>query len=167
MNPPDLQDHTNDEEPLPLEPPPETVIEPVHDLRPVMPVPPPVRVIAVEDVTVLAPAEHAAAIDRLMTEILPLVKEVPMKQAYVDAGAIGVYLAENVRVVYLARDEPPPSPRHILQMELADLRGLRQRLQDAEIEYELSKRLMPGDVRVAFLDAAGNPIEVLENRAVL
>jgi hypothetical protein len=157
----------DEQDALPLEPPPETAVEPVHDLRPVIPVPPPVRVIAVEDVTLLAPAHHAAAIDHLMTVILPLVKEMPLKQAHVDAGAIGVYLAENVRVVYLARDEPPPSPRHILQLELGDLRELRQRLQDAEIEYELSKRLMPGDVRVAFLDAAGNPIEVLENRAIL
>lgn len=163
----ELTSRPDDQDALPLEPSPEAALEPVHDLRPVMPEPPPVRVIAVENVTLVAPAKHARAIDHLMTAVLPLVKEVPTRQADVDAGAIGVYQAENVRVVYLAREEPPPSPRHILQLELADLRGLRQRLQDAEIEYELSKRLMPGDVRVAFLDAAGNPIEVLENRAIL
>jgi hypothetical protein len=132
-----------------------------------IPEPPPVRVTAVEDVVLQAPAHLAPSIDRLMTVILPMVKELPIRPEYAKLGALGVYLAENVRVIYLARDEPPPSPRHVLQLELADLRALRQRLQDAEIEYELSKRLMPGDVRVAFLDAAGNPIEVLENRAVL
>ena len=162
----DFRPRTDEPEALPLEPSPEMAVEPVHDLRPLIPVPPPVRVIAVEDVTLVAPAKCVGAIDHLMTVVLTLVKEEPMRQADVEAGAIGVYQAENVRVVYLARDEPPPSPRHILQLELGDLRGLRQRLQDAEIEYELSKRLMPGDVRVAFLDVAGNPIEVLENRAI-
>jgi hypothetical protein len=115
------RDSAGDTRALELEPATGRYIAPARDRRPFMPEPPPVRLVAVEDVLVEAPAGVEPALDDFYVAMLQLERE----DAPPRSGGAGahhshhsqqedrteiVYKAENVRLRLAVREPPLPRP---------------------------------------------------------
>ncbi len=132
----------------------------VVDHFPHMPEPPPVRLVAVEDVTLPAPSGMEEKLDALYVGLLGFERE---------AGQSGiVYRAENVRLRFELMERvvnrPALKPTRI---EVPSLAALETRLAEAGVEYERMRGITPGSESLLLADPAGNLLEVSEIRRIL
>jgi len=79
---------------------------PKIDRRPTIPEPPPVRVIAVDDVSLAATAKEATKLDAFYVGLLKFERDEK------DAGF--VYKAENVRLRFAIEESPPKDEMRVL-----------------------------------------------------
>ncbi len=150
-------------EPLELEPDPDGTFAPRPDRRPRMPEPLPVRLIAVDDVQLLALEGSEAALDAFYVDILRFEKLGPESMEPQPA-----YQAENF-ILRFELGEPPVLERdgmRIQGIEVGSLADTELQLIDAEIEYQRQRSLQPGRESLLLRDPAGNWIELLESREV-
>lgn len=143
-------------DPIPLEP---SVIgfKPAADRRPLIPVPPPVRLVAVADVLVSASAGLERDLDAFYMGLLRFERD-PAREDI-------CYRAENFRLVFEVVEGPVP--RDDLRptgIEVPFLRQLEHRLIDAEHEYARLKGLTPGHESLLLQDPAGNWVQLTETR---
>ncbi len=132
---------------------------PEPDGRPKMPEPPPVRVVAVEDVVVQAAAGLERQLDEFYAGMLQFAKDEQLPLAY---------WGENVRVVFQVSETPPVRESYrVLQIEVQCLREVEQKLIDREIEYMRQRGLVAGSESLVLLDPAGNWVELGEKRRIL
>ena len=141
-----------------LEPSPDNFV-PRVDRRATMPLPPPVRLLTVNDARLPAPAGLEPQLDAFYVGILGFEREADSE--------FPVYRAENFRLLFeileppLQRDDLRP-----LGCEVPALGEAEQRLIDGEIAYARQRGLLPGDECLVLPDPAGNWIEIFESRGV-
>jgi hypothetical protein len=133
--------------------------QPRLDRRPRMDEPLPVKLVAVEDVTLSAPAELEAALDAFYVGLWQFAREA-------DEPGV-VYRAENCKLRFeivadpIARDTLRPQG-----IEVASLVDAERKLAEDQIEYIRQRGLTPGQETLLLQDPAGNWVEILESRAV-
>lgn len=163
---------------------------PRADGRPLLPVPPPVRLLAVSDVTLLTPPGQEKWLDVLFLRVLSFEPFDPANPG------LAIRYAETIRSPANASPRlpgkspadlpPPPGPRHyraenfvlhyevvgkltaeqirVVQVEVPQLEETVRRLLEAQVPYERIRGLLPGLVQVQVTDPAGNLIEISEGR---
>jgi hypothetical protein len=142
--------------------------EPEEDRRPRLPEPLPVRLIAVDDVRLPAPAGIEERLDALYVGILGFEKQPPEPATSDRTVADLVYRAENF-LLRFAIEEGPVIVRDALRpqgIEVPSLFDAEHKLVDAEIDYTRERGLVAGQESLVLLDPAGNWIEIVEYREV-
>ncbi len=144
-------------EPIELEESTIPLPDPEADHRPTIPVPPPVWLVAVEDVK------------------LPTIAGIEAKLAEFYAGLLKLepddsltFRAERFRVRFEVVSKPIERiDFRALMIEVPSLVDLEKFLIDAELEYERVSGLQPGDRCILVRDPAGNLVQVNERRELL
>lgn len=157
-------DMSNPAEQIELDPP-STGFEVVRDPRRRIEEPPPVRLAAVDDCYLWAPAGLERQLNEFYVGLLGFEREeLPVG----EGGHELVYRAENFRVRIeilerpLAREDYRP-----LGIVVASLADLAPRLSEADVEFERQRGLMPGQDNLLLVDPAGNPVIVGESRVTI
>jgi hypothetical protein len=131
---------------------------PLVDDHPRMVEPPPVRLVTVDDATLIAGAGFEKELDAFYVDLLQLVR---------DPGAELAYRAANFAIVFQVVE--PPVRRQDMRaigIEVQSLADMRKKLVDAEIEHVLQRRLTPGMLSILLQDPAGNWIELSESAMI-
>jgi hypothetical protein len=141
-----------------------TPFEPIADLRPLIPEPLPVRLIAVDDVRLPSAAGLERELDQFYVNLLGFVR--PHTNTGID-GTLA-YRAENF---FLRFDvlEPPlvrDAVRPIL-IEVQSAAETRRRLSDARLEFQTIAGLDPGQQMLLIRDPAGNWLGLVEYRRLM
>ena len=125
-----------------------------------MPEPPPVRLVAVDDVHL--PAETGPS-DRMDDFYVGLFG---FERRYADRDVI-VYHAERFRLMF-DLTEPPVEHEHLrpVGVEVPRLAVLIERLRDAGVAFNVAKAIVSGQVVLEMQDPAGNWLAVTERREV-
>lgn len=145
-------------EPLPLEP--STGLTFGADRRPHMDEPPPVRLVAVEDVRLPMPPGIEPALDAFYVGMWKFERE---------AGAELVYRAENVRLRFFEVADPLPIQRESVRpqgIEVSSLAHAQRMLNAREIEHHHQRGLTPGNDSLLLRDPAGNWVELFGSTLV-
>ena len=134
--------------------------KPVADTRPRVPEPLPVRLVAVDDVRMIAPIGSEAALDALYVGMLGF-------ERLAESGV--AYRAENfvLRFDLLGDDPIVHESLRPQGIEVESLAAIEHRLIDAELEYTRQRGLTPGSETLLFLDPGGNWLEVGEIRRLM
>jgi len=128
---------------------------PAIDKRRHIPEPPPVRLLAVNDVRLPAPAGRECALDSFYIDLLHFERD--------ESETFPVYRAENFSLRFdvleppLSRDDLRPTA-----IQVPSLASLEQRLIDDAIEYTRQRGLLPATETLLLTDPAGNWIELSE-----
>ena len=133
----------------------------VHDALRRIDDPPPVRLVAVEDVRLVTPPGAVDQLDAFYVGLWQFRRE--------PNDADIVYRAQNVRLRFTVVVDPPPVERDAVRpqgIEVPSLRDAERRLADAEVEFERERGLMLGLYTLLCRDPAGNWIELTESRKV-
>jgi hypothetical protein len=139
----------------------EGAFAPVPDRRARMEEPPPVRLVAVEDVSIDAAAGLETQLDAFYVNLLKFERE------YADGDVI-VYGAENFRL--MVKIVEPPVLRDDLRpllIEVPNLLEIEHQLIDLKVEYQRLRRLAIGHTSLLLLDPARNWVELVEYRPLL
>jgi hypothetical protein len=129
---------------------------PVADLRRRLDEPPPVRLIAVDDVRLLTLPGKASELDRFYLELWQFVRE---------PGAEIVYRAENFSLRFTEIADQRPIERDGVRpigIEVKSLRDAELKLAEARIDYLRQRGLLPGQISLLVQDPAGNWVELVE-----
>jgi len=134
--------------------------EPVIDRRPRVPEPLPVRLIAIADVRLPAPAGVEVRLDDFYVQLLGFER--------LDPATALNYRADNFELHFQVHERPVvhDSLRALL-IEIPSLRDAEQKLIDAQLAYTRQKGTTPGSESLVLLDPAGNWIELVERREVI
>jgi hypothetical protein len=131
----------------------------VHDQLPKLEDPPPVRLVAVEDVRLPTPPGTEAALDGFYVGLWQFRREADNEQI--------VYRAENVRLRFLVQEGTPPVERDGARPQgviVPSLRDAERRLAEARIPFERQRALLLGLYTLIVQDPAGNWLELMELR---
>src|SRR4051812_46633052 len=133
------------------------------DARPRVPEPPPVRLVAVDDVRLEAKAGLEPQLDAFYVGILKFERE-----AAAEGTSVLRYKAENFRLRIVMVDRPVDREENLRMLGVAVplLLALEHALIDREIVYERQKGLIPGQESLLLRDPAGNWLEITESRTV-
>jgi len=130
---------------------------PVLDRRPVVPEPLPVRLVAIADVRLPAPAGVEKALDTFYVKMLGFERIEPLTQL--------IYRAENFLLTFELQERPVEhDSMRATAIEVPNLADAEQKLIAAELEYTHSRGIAAGHETLVLLDPAGNWIELVENR---
>lgn len=145
-------------DPMELEPPSGLTIR--HDARRVVPEPPPVRLVAVDDVHLPAETGPSDPMDAFYVGLFAF------ERRYADADVI-VYHAERFRLMF-DLEEPPVEHEHLrpIGIEVPRLSVLIERMRDAGVAFDVVKAIVSGQIVIELQDPAGNWLAVTERREV-
>lgn len=138
---------------------PDKPFVPAVDRRPRMAEPLPVRLVAVEDVVMPAPAGLEKKLDAFYVEFLGFMRD--------PEWHVVAYWADNARLIF--RIGEPPVRHECMraqQIVVLSLPESEKKLFDAEIEFERQRGLLPGQDCLRLRDPAHNWIELVEEREV-
>ena len=122
-----------------------------------MPEPLPVRLVAVEDVTLSAPADIENELDALYIDLLEFER---------IEGELA-YRADNFTLRFKLSHQPLTHESLRAQgIEVISLAAAEKKLIEAKIEYTRHRGLTPGSQTLLLLDPAGNWLEIAERRIV-
>lgn len=123
------------------------------DKRPKMPEPPPVRLVAVEDVTLETTAADAQKLDEFYVGLLRFER---------DEKAAGiVYKAENARLMFEVMESPSTrDDMRAIGIEVPSLADLELLLVEREIPFNKERYLSPGHMTFLLRDPAGNWVRI-------
>jgi hypothetical protein len=137
---------------------PSTGFEPLIDTRPRVEQPLPVRLVAIADVHLRAPAGAEPALDALYIGILAM--------ARVTESCLA-YWTENFRVVFdIVEGIVIHEDYHPLALEVPSLADIERRLTEAEYEHTRQRGLTPGQESLLLTDAAGNWLRISQWKLV-
>jgi len=130
---------------------------PAADLRRRMDEPPPVRLIAVEDVRLLTAHRSVDALDPFYVDLLEFVRDP-------NAEAV-VYRAENFRLHFEMVDQIPVERDGVrpIGIQVRSLRDAERKLFENRVDYVRQRGLLPGLISLLLQDPAGNWIELFES----
>jgi hypothetical protein len=134
------------------------------DPRPRLPEPLPVRLVAVENVRMIAPRDSEAELDAFYVGFLGFDRYCGGPD--VPDGELA-FRAENLLLRFAFLD--PPIVHETLRpqgIEVLDLAELEKRFIEAEMEYTRERGITPGRETLLLLDPAGNWVEIGEIRLV-
>jgi hypothetical protein len=125
--------------------------------------PPPVRLIAVDDVRLEAQAGLEPRLNAFYVGILKFERETAAEGTNVLR-----YRAENFRLRIVMVDHPVDrgGDLRMLGVAVPQLLAIEHAFFDAEIEYARQKGLLPGQESLIVRDPAGNWLEITESRLV-
>ena len=157
----------------PLEPSPAPAqFTPVVDRRPRVPEPLPVRLVAVADVSLPAPAGLERRLDAFYVGLFGFERRVRDDDATAawapaHADATISYRADNF-TLHLSVHEPPVrrADYRPIGVEVPSLAALEEKLIEAEHDYHRQRGLLPGEVSIVLMDPAGNLLDVVESQPV-
>lgn len=130
---------------------------PPCDRRPRLVEPPPVRLVAIDDVRLPAPAGVEVQLDSFYQAMLRFERDAE--------SDFPIYRAENFRLHFEVHEPPIQHPdMRPLGIVVSSLAALEEKLIGAELEYVRQRGLAPGQETIALLDPAGNWIEITESR---
>jgi len=127
---------------------------PTADTRPRMDEPPPVRLVAVEDVNRLTLPELEYSLEQFYCGLWEFVPEQPL-----------VYRAENFRLRFTVVADQRPIERDAIRPQGIVVRSLRdaeRKLAEAEIDYLRQRGLALGQHSLLCQDPAGNWVELFD-----
>jgi hypothetical protein len=133
---------------------PSIAFTPAKDTRPPMPEPPPVRLVAIEDVHAPAAAGLETRLDAFYVGLLKFLRE------GADAGRI-IYKSENWRLHFDVLE--PPIGREDFRpvgIDVPSLVLLERELIAGKIEYQWQKGLAAGQETLLLQDPAGNWLQI-------
>ena len=136
---------------------PEREFKAAPDNRLRMPEPLPVRLIAVEDVRLPAPAGTETLLDDFYVKLLQF-ERLENELSY---RADNFVLRFDVIEHPVAHDSLRPT-----QIEVQSFAEVEQKLIDLEIEYTRQRGVTPGQETLLLLDPAGNWVELIEHRQI-
>jgi hypothetical protein len=121
--------------------------------------PPPVRLVAVDDVRL-----------PVLAKLVPLLRMfyVGLWGFVAEPGGL-VFKAENFRLRFEPVETPPPVERGSIRpqgIEVESLIAAERKLVDAETEFIRQRGLLPGQYSLLVQDPGGNWIELVEARPV-
>lgn len=126
---------------------------------PRLPEPPPVWLVAVEDVVLPANAGLEVELNDFYVGLLEF-RRAPGEEI--------VYEAENFRLrLALHETRIERASLRPLGVEVPSLRTVRERLNQREMEYEFHRGLNPGSELLLVIDPAGNYVQIFERRGVM
>jgi hypothetical protein len=144
-------------EPIELEDARIPLPDPEADQRPTIPTPPPVWLVAVEDVRLPTIAGLESKLAAFYHSLLKLEPE--------DERT---FRAENCRIRFQMVDKPIERiDFRALTVEVPSLIDLEKTLVELELEYERIKGLQPGERSILIYDPAGNLVQVNERRELI
>jgi hypothetical protein len=136
-----------------------------EDRRPKIEQPPPVRLVAIDDCMLWAPAGLERQLDEFYVELLKFERE------EIAAGTVGhelIYRAENFRVRIQILERPATREDfRPLALVVESLNELAGRLIEAEIEHLRERGIVPGHDNLLLSDPAGNPVIIGEFRMAI
>jgi hypothetical protein len=130
----------------------------VADRRLRVPEPLPIRLVAVGDMRVDAPAGSERELDAFYVSLLGM-QRVEGEQIVYRAENFDLYV--DVLEPPIARDDYRP-----VRAEIRSLADMSRKLTEAEIGYVRRKGLVPGEEALVLQDPAGNWVELSETRLV-
>ena len=131
-----------------------------QDRRPHIPEPLPVRLVAIADARLIAPAGIEPQLDAFYVGLWGFARDA---ESYFP-----VYRADNFSLRFdvleppIARDDLRP-----LAFEVLSLAQAEHKLIDHEIEYVRQKGINAGEENLVLLDPAGNWVQITEVRSVM
>jgi hypothetical protein len=144
-------------EPIELEPG-SNLPPPVADKRPLVPEPLPVRLITVDDATLVASAGLEVQLDAFYVGLLKFERE---------PGQDLIYHAENFRLLFeVVETLPDRESLRPLMIEVPRVSEIEHGLIDRKIDYTRQRGFSPGEERLVLQDPAGNWVEVVECRQI-
>ena len=135
---------------------PTTEFQPVVDRRPRMPEPLPVKLVAIEDVRLHAPAGIEPQLDLFYSGILGLQR--------LPSESLPAYRAENFTIRFCIDEHPIHDSMRAQCILIPSLSEAERKLLGAEIEYARHRGVNPGRESLLLLDPAGNWVELVEIR---
>ncbi len=139
-------------EPLELEPSPRIV--PVVDGRPMIPEPPPVKLVVIADPTLLAPTGIEEPLDSFYLDLLKFWRD--------PSGRLA-YRAENFTVRFEIVEPPVCRDDYrMLGIVVRSLDDVEKRLREAGIAVSRERDLAPGIECLVVTDPAGNGLRLSE-----
>ena len=141
-----------------LELPPSSIdFKPVQDDRPLIPGPPPVRLVAVDDMRLESSTGLEAKLDAFYVELLQFERDEKEESI--------VYRAENFRIRFeLIERRVDREDFRMIGIEIKSLDDTAKKLRDAEIEFARERGLNPGQERFLLKDPAGNWIALSQTK---
>jgi hypothetical protein len=144
-------------EPIELEPGSNLPL-PVADKRPLVPEPLPVRLITVDDATLVTSAGLEVQLDAFYVGLLKFERE---------HGHELIYHAENFRLLFeVVETLPERESIRPLMIEVPRASEIEYGLIERKIDYTRQKGLSPGEERLVLQDPAGNWVEIVECRGI-
>jgi hypothetical protein len=139
---------------------PSTDFKPTIDRRPLIPPPPPVSLVVIEDAHLPATTGLEHALDDFYIDLLEFER---------DEKRDGVvYKADNFRLYFDFIEGPVPrDDMRMLGVVVRSLTEAMLKLTEAKIEFQHEKGLMPGDERLVLLDPAGNWLRMTQFTAIM
>jgi hypothetical protein len=139
---------------------PSTDFKPTIDRRPLIPPPPPVSLVVIEDAHLPATTGLEHALDGFYVGLLEFER---------DEKRDGVvYKADNFRLRFDFVEGPVPrDDMRMLGIVVRSLTEAMLKLTEAKIEFQHEKGLMPGDERLVLLDPAGNWLRITQLTAIM
>jgi hypothetical protein len=132
---------------------------PVVDRRARMDEPLPVRLIAIADVRLKAPAGVEKQLDLFYVTMLGFERMAPPEEL--------IYRADNFLLKFQLAERPVVHDSlRAIAIEVVSLREAEQKLIDAELEYTRQRGISPGGDSLVLLDPAGNWVELVEQRVL-
>ena len=129
--------------------------DPPADLRPRIPEPPPVQLVAVGDVILPGIAGLETELDRFYVGLLRFERDAETPEI--------VYRAENFRLRFEVQERPTPrEDMRAVAIAIPSLAEMMQKLSDQEIEFVRQRGISPAQETLLLLDPAGNRIELSE-----
>ena len=142
-----------------LELEPATGLTPHVDRRPRIDEPLPVKLVAVNDVTMPAPAGVEVKLDAFYVGLLEFERVPPDTQL--------AYRADNFAVRFEVLERPVEHDRLRPQgIEVLSLADAELKLIEGEYEYVRQRGVLPGTETIVMRDPAGNWIELIELRRI-
>ncbi|MFT3785315.1 MAG: hypothetical protein QM770_04005 [Tepidisphaeraceae bacterium] len=136
-------------------------LEITPDRRPPVPEPLPVKLIAIADVRLPAPAGVERKLDRLYVDLLGFQRG-PERPDQI------VYVAENFYLLFDIGEPPVTHADYVpTGIEVPSLFDLNLKFIEAEVEFERQKGINPADDRFVLLDPAGNWIAITETKIIV
>lgn len=136
---------------------------PTPDPRPHMPEPPPVRIVAIDDVHLLTPAGLERELDTFYAQILRFERDTETADERVIA-----YHAEKHRVVFHVMETLPEREDYRpLQVETVRFTDVVQELTDRDMPFEWQRGIAPGMEQIVLRDPAGNWVTIAPIRIIL
>ena len=146
-------------DPIELETSSRLTFKPSVDRRLKVPEPLPVKLVAVADVRLPAPAGVERQLDALYAGLLGF-RRAPEAEGL-------AYYAENFTLRFDVVEPPVRRPDfRAVGVQVLSLREAEEKLIEAEVEYTRQRGLLPGEERLVLVDPAGNWVELVESREV-
>ncbi|MCY2952435.1 MAG: hypothetical protein NTU53_10710 [Planctomycetota bacterium] len=149
-------------DPIPIEPSAVPLAPAAEDKRPKMPQPLPVRLIAVDDVSLPARSGLEPDMDHLYVTLLGFLRTP-------SPSSTLIYQADNFRLCFtLAEGLIPHDTHRPAQIEILwSLGDLELKFVELEIPYTRQRALTPGSEALVLLDPSGNWLEITEHRQLI